>query len=566
MNNPNPNGRTLPRSIKSKSSSWLLPTLLLSFSLQSIHAGSATWSLNPTDDFWFTPTNWTPNTVPNGTNDTATFDVSNVTNITANSYTVSEMIFNPGASAYTFLPIACCFPSWKFAGPGITNNSGVLQKFVVSGSDDEGVVTHIDFLNSSSAGALTQFTVSAATRSHVLAPAINFFGTSSAGSGTFIITPPAKGNFERGLILFEAGSTAGDATFSNSGFMLFNGASLGNATIVSEGATVAGGLGGWLQPGGSMGTSTCIANGTSVAGGHGAQIQIFGEASADNATLIANGGTVEGGQIIFTTGTGTGGTCRVEVFGSGKLDIGGRDAPGLTIGSLEGDGLVYLGANILTIGSSNLSTTFSGLIQDGGIFGTMGGGLAKTGKGMLILTGANLYPGNTTITDGALVVTNTTGSGTGTGAVQVERGLLGGSGIMAGPVTVGTGSGGRARIAPAATRNQVANLTTLSALTCRSNATYICAMRNGGGGPAADRLNANGVTIDNGATFVLRARLPRPLQIGTVFIVIGNTAATPISGTFSNLADGAIVSVNGTNLQANYSGGDGNDLTLTVVP
>jgi fibronectin-binding autotransporter adhesin len=47
--------------------------------------------------------------------------------------------------------------------------------------------------------------------------------------------------------------------------------------------------------------------------------------------------------------------------------------------------------------------------------------------------------------------------------------------------------------------------------------------------------------------------------------VIKNTAATPISGTFSNLPDGAIVDVNGNNLKASYSGGDGNDLTLTVV-
>jgi hypothetical protein len=28
----------------------------------------------------------------------------------------------------------------------------------------------------------------------------------------------------------------------------------------------------------------------------------------------------------------------------------------------------------------------------------------------------------------------------------------------------------------------------------------------------------------------------------------------------------AIVNVNGNNIQASYSGGDGNDLTLTVVP
>ena len=45
-----------------------------------------------------------------------------------------------------------------------------------------------------------------------------------------------------------------------------------------------------------------------------------------------------------------------------------------------------------------------------------------------------------------------------------------------------------------------------------------------------------------------------------------DVASLTLSGTFSNLPDGGIVTINGNNLQANYEGGDGNDLTLTVVP
>jgi hypothetical protein len=56
------------------------------------------------------------------------------------------------------------------------------------------------------------------------------------------------------------------------------------------------------------------------------------------------------------------------------------------------------------------------------------------------------------------------------------------------------------------------------------------------------------------------------LPLGQVFTVISNTSASAISGRFHNLADGAIVTVNGNNLQASYTGGDGNDLTLNVVP
>ena len=56
------------------------------------------------------------------------------------------------------------------------------------------------------------------------------------------------------------------------------------------------------------------------------------------------------------------------------------------------------------------------------------------------------------------------------------------------------------------------------------------------------------------------------LSLGAVITVISNTSATPISGTFSNLPDGSIITVGGKNCQVSYSGGDGNDLTLTVVP
>jgi hypothetical protein len=68
------------------------------------------------------------------------------------------------------------------------------------------------------------------------------------------------------------------------------------------------------------------------------------------------------------------------------------------------------------------------------------------------------------------------------------------------------------------------------------------------------------------ASIYRRRKTQGTLTPGLVLTVISNTSANPISGTFSNLADGAIVNVGGTNFQAHYQGGDGNDLTLTVVP
>ena len=80
-------------------------------------------------------------------------------------------------------------------------------------------------------------------------------------------------------------------------------------------------------------------------------------------------------------------------------------------------------------------------MQDGGAKGGTGASFTKIGKGTLILSGANTYTGGTTLTAGALVINNMTGLGTGDGAVQVNQGILAGSGTIGGAVTVGTGGG-----------------------------------------------------------------------------------------------------------------------------
>src|SRR5438552_7700893 len=69
----------LTRLFKATFIAGILPASLLLLSIQSSRAGSATWNLNPTSGDWNTASNWTPATVPNGPDDTATFGVSNIT-------------------------------------------------------------------------------------------------------------------------------------------------------------------------------------------------------------------------------------------------------------------------------------------------------------------------------------------------------------------------------------------------------------------------------------------------------------------------------------------------------
>jgi hypothetical protein len=131
-------------------------------------------------------------------------------------------------------------------------------------------------------------------------------------------------------------------------------------------------------------------------------------------------------------------------------------------------------------------------------------------------------------------------------------------------VTVGTNTGVQAFLAPSKGVKQPATLTIQDALTLNDDSTYIYKLKTKHA--RADEVIANGVTIDSGARFSFLPTGTTALTVGQVFTVISNTAATPISGTFHNLSDGEILTVNGNNFQADYQSGDGNDLTLTVVP
>jgi autotransporter-associated beta strand protein len=213
--------------------------------------------------------------------------------------------------------------------------------------------------------------------------ATNFFDSSSAGSASISVGFVSLG----GSISFFDNSTAGDATISvspafNSGIIRFaDFSTAGSATIIVE----------------SM--------------------------SGFSPNLISFEDFSEGG------------TARIQFVGAmpvipGSLDISAHNAPGVTIGSIEGEGNVFLGANNLTVGSNNLSTTFPGVIQDGGQNGGTGGSHTKIGSGTLILSGANTYTGDTNINGGVLQVDGSITSNT----FVNQRATLAGTGAVNGDV------------------------------------------------------------------------------------------------------------------------------------
>src|SRR5438105_14716801 len=80
----------------------LLPALLLLLTSQPSYAGSATWAQNASYS-WDEAADWTPQTVPDGPSDTATFATSAQTFVylsDGDTIDVNGITFDPGASAF----------------------------------------------------------------------------------------------------------------------------------------------------------------------------------------------------------------------------------------------------------------------------------------------------------------------------------------------------------------------------------------------------------------------------------------------------------------------------------
>ncbi|MEO8044966.1 MAG: autotransporter-associated beta strand repeat-containing protein, partial [Spartobacteria bacterium] len=567
-------------------------------------AGSATWLANPASGSWNTATNWSPATIPSGPSDIATFSLSDTSAISLSaSVQVDSVVFSAGASAFTITPTPGV--TLTLSGAGVVNDSGLTQNFVL-GSDRNFQAGQISLLNNAFADPGTVFSVNGGVRIGDEGGLLQFFGNSSAGESSIFVNGGGATGASGGRTYFNDNSTAGLATFvcgvggskTGGGLLIFSDhASASSGTFTAVGGAASNANGGYISftgnASGGQGyytiggasdaaafggilqfiefTTAAKANITlesgTVAGAPGALLTFsgalaFGAASAGEASISIYGGAGLGAEARFS-GDASGGTAAILMAGNGRLDLSGENAPGLTIGSVGGSGgVVLLGGKTLTVGSDNLSVIFGGAMQDGGFSGGASGSLAKIGAGTLTLNGASTYTGGTTISAGAINVTNSSGSATGSGPVQVNGGTLGGNGTVAGAVTIGSGG----FLAPALGAKKKTTHTIQSNLTFSAGATYNYTFQARGMKARTDLVVANGVTINGGANVDLKGQAQGTLEQGTALTLIKNTAATPIIGTFGNLPDGAIVNLNGNNLQADYEGGDGNDLTLTVVP
>ena len=178
-------------------------------------------------------------------------------------------------------------------------------------------------------------------------------------------------------------------------------------------------------------------------------------------------------------------------------------------------GLVDLGGGTrtLTVGNGTSDVDLSIDVP------VINGGLVKAGPGTLRLTSPNTYVAGTTLSAGRLLVNNASGSGTGSGAITVDGGILGGTGIISGVLTLNSGG----TLAPG-----------LSIGTLRLgsspilNGTIVMEIDRNGGTPMADKLSVSAGTLDYAGTLTVQNVGPA-MTGGEVFTLF---SAPTYSGSF----------------------------------
>src|SRR5437667_5669141 len=123
----------------------LLLALIIIFIVSSAFAGSAAWSTSPANGNWNSAANWSPMIVPDGPADTATFESSSIFNISISADTEANGItFTPLAHVTHYFIMANPTRTLAISGTGITNDSGITQRFVTA-TDKFGHAGTIDF-------------------------------------------------------------------------------------------------------------------------------------------------------------------------------------------------------------------------------------------------------------------------------------------------------------------------------------------------------------------------------------------------------------------------------------
>ncbi len=307
-------------------------------------------------------------------------------------------------------------------------------------------------------------------------------GTMTQTGGTFTGTGNEFqiGKFGQGVWLQSGGvtnaggwvsigrETGGTGTLSVSGTGTFNQTGTDRSLVVGE-----------------NGTGTLNIEGSATVSSVGSFGLIISNLASGVGTVNLDGGTLSALRLSDGGGSST------FNFNGGTL-VAGSGADSAFMGGLDNAVVKSGGANI---DSNGQNIAINQVLLDG----TGGGGLTKTGAGVLLLNAANTYTGTTTVSDG----------------------VLGGNGSVAGPLSVSAS----ATIAPGA------SVGTFAAGTTTLAGTYACEID----GATADVLTVNGDLDITGAVLTVSAASPH----GSPWIIATYTGS--LAGTFASVTEGYTV-------------------------
>ena len=233
-------------------------------------------------------------------------------------------------------------------------------------------------------------------------------GASLTGSGTIAGSVAVSG----GTIAQSSGGNIAGTVTATAGTLTVGQTGIGDylkttgGVNVSGSATITTGSAGARINGNLNYTSSSNSTFSGVLEGTGKTVTLNPQGGSPTLTLSGSntytGGTIIQGGTLKTANSGALGAGGVWLNG-GVLDLNDLD---ITLASLSGAGgqiLTSTGTSNLTVNpASGVSTTFSGVITNGGSGKLVS--LEKTGAGTLVLSGTDSYTGGTTVIGGTLVI------------------------------------------------------------------------------------------------------------------------------------------------------------------
>lgn len=318
-----------------------------------------------------------------------------------------------------------------------------------------------------------------------------------------------------------------------------------------------------LESNSALGGVTAIA-GNSGTGGAQARIELANNVNIAGIEYRAGGrqnATTTGAAIVNVSGDNTwGGTIRITNTGGsygirsdgGRLTIAGNLQNGIgsdRVWELTGAGNFLVSGNIVNGSTGGLS-------------------INKSGNGTLTVTGTgNTYSLGTTISAGTFLANNAAGSATGSGAVTVNGGTLGGTGALTGAVTVNS----TGILAAGASIESLAT----GALTFNTGSTFLYELNTTGA--LGDLVDVNGNLDLNGTVTLslLDLGAGAALANNSKFVMISYAGTWTPGDIFNGYADDSVFTLFGNEWLINYDdtsagslngGAFANAVTLTVVP